>query len=199
MGELELNELVVAVMISEMAAIPIVDTKMPISAGLIPVITLFGFELIISYLSKKSIRFRSLVSGKPSIIIENGKIVQNEMKKNRITIDELCEGLRTQNITDISTIKYAILETNGTLSTILYPAHSPVTLSDMNVQKEICGIPTLIISDGRVLGENLNILGLNENWLHKELKKRNIESSKDVFIMSIDECMNIYFSAKEKT
>lgn len=197
MGELELNELVVAVMISEMAAIPIVEEGQSIIHGIIPIATLLVCELLVSFTALKSIKFRILISGTPSIIVKDGKINQKELRKNRFTLDELTEELRTQGITDISTIKYAILETDGSLNVILFNEHLPVKNKSMNIGEKDNGLPLFIINDGRILTNNLKILGLDESWLKNELKRRKIKNPKDVFLLSVDECGNIYFAQKE--
>jgi len=196
MGELELNELVVAVMISELAAVPIVEKDVHLMHGIVPVLSLLACELLIAFFSMKSIRFRSLASGKPSIIIREGQIVQKEMRKNRFTVDELTEELRKQGITDLAKIHYAILETNGSLNTVLYAAHSPVTCNDLNLLPEDPGLPVIVINDGRVLKNNLSLLGLNEAWLEKELTAREVDSPKDIFILSVDESQHIYIARK---
>lgn len=197
LGQLELNELVVAVMISEVATIPISDTNLSIWKGIIPVTILFICEVIISLISMKSIKFRGIISGYPSIIVQSGEIVQKEMKKNRFTLDELTEGLRAQGITDISTIKYAILEIDGSLSTVLYNEFSPVINKSLNVDEPDKGLPIMVVNDGRVLKHNLKLLGLNESWLSKELQNRNAKGPKDVFMLSVDECGNIYYTPKQ--
>ncbi|MGL5514435.1 MAG: DUF421 domain-containing protein, partial [Sporomusa sp.] len=138
----------------------------------------------------------SLLAGRPSIIVENGQIVQSEMKKNRFTLDELTEELRKKNITDISTVQYAILETNGVLNTILYNEYQPICNGAMGVNQADTGLPIVVINDGRVLKNNLKILGLDENWLKKQLKERKIENHQNVFIMSVDGQRNIYFAQK---
>lgn len=196
-GELELNELVVAVMISELATIPITDESKNLLDGVIPVVTLLLCELIVTFIAMKSVKFRSILSGNPSIILKNGQVNQREMKKNRFTMDELIESLRTKDITDISTVRYAILETDGTLSTILFKQHSPATHNAMGVEAEDNGLPMLLINDGRILKNNLKLRGLDENWLKKELQNRKISSPKDVFLLSVDDCGNIYFAPKE--
>lgn len=196
LGQLELNELVVAVMISELATIPINDRKLPLHDGIIPVVSLLACEIAISLLAMKSIKFRAIVSGTPSFIVKDGKIVQQEMKKNRFTLDELTEGLRVQGITDISTVKYAILEVDGALTAILFNEHSPVKNKSMNITETDNGLPIIVINDGRVLSNNLKTMGLDESWLKKELDRRNVESPKDVFLLSRDESGNIYFAQK---
>lgn len=196
MGELELNELVVAVMISELASVPIVEKDVNLINGIVPVLTLLACELVIVFLAMKNIRFRSFISGKPSILVKNGQIVQAAMRKNRFTIDELTEELRRQGVTDLSKIRYAILETDGSLNTVLYSAHAPVTCNDLNLAPEDPGIPVLVINDGRVLKNNLSLLGLNDSWLKKELQARNLDSPRDVFILTVDESRHIYIARK---
>jgi len=197
MGELELNELVVAVMISELATIPITDEHKSLLDGVIPIVTLLVCEIVIAFIAMKNVKFRSLISGDPSIIVKNGEIVQKEMRKNRFTLDELFESLRAHDVSDISTIKYAILETDGTLNTMLYSEYSPVTNKSMGIEAKDCGLPMLVINDGRILEGNLKLQGLDNNWLAKELKKRKVESPKDVFMLSVDDCGNIYFAQKQ--
>lgn len=197
LGELELSELVVAVLISDMAAHPLQDIGVPLINGLVPIITLLCCELLITAGTVKSIRFRVLMCGKPSMIVENGKINQREMEKNRFTIDELTEELRKQSVTDISKIKYAILETNGSLNIILFPAETPVTPAVMNISVPDPGMPIIVINNGRVLDNNLKILGLDQKWLSAQLKTRKIKDASEVFLMMADDSKQIYFAAKE--
>jgi uncharacterized membrane protein YcaP (DUF421 family) len=197
LGELEPAELVVAVLISDLAAQPLQDLGTPLLYGIIPVLTLVGCEILVSGAVIKNIRFRAILCGKPSLIIENGRIIQREMKKNRFTLDELAEELRKKNISDIRTVKHAILETDGSLSTILYADQSPLTPQQAGVEVEEPGYTVMIINDGRVLSENLKRLGYNENWLKKQLCARDVLDSKDVYIMTVDASGRIYFAVKE--
>jgi len=197
LGELEPAEFVIAVLISELASQPLQDIGTPLLYGLIPVLTLFCCQIIISALIMKSIPLRAFISGKPSIIIENGKIVQQEMKKNRITVDELAEELRKKGISDISTIKYAVLETDGTLSTLLYAPHSPVTPAQMNLAVNEIDYQVIVINDGKVLYKNIYVLGYNEAWLREQLISRNIACPKDVYLMTSDRFGNVYFAARD--
>jgi len=198
MGQLELNELVVAIMISEIAVSPITQPQNHrLLYGIIPVLVLLVCELLITWGSMKSIRLRTLFIGKPSFIIQNGQINQREMRKNRLTLTELAEQLRTQGHTDIATIKYAILEVGGTLSVLPFHAHSPATHQAHQLQGEDKGIPVLLINDGRVLEENLKAQGLDIRWLEKEIQNRGAKSTKQVFLLTVDEQRNVYFAAKE--
>lgn len=197
LGELELSELVVAVLISDMASHPLQDIGVPLLNGLIPVVTLLCCELIIAGAEMKSTRVRAILCGKPSIIIADGHVVQKEMKKNRFTLDELTEELRNQSISDVGTVKYAILETDGRLNVILFPGERPVTAAQMNIVTQDTGYPSIVINDGKVLTENLNRLGKNESWLIKELNLRNAKSPEDVYLMTVDQAGSIHYEAME--
>ena len=198
MGELEPIELVVAILISNLASQPLAEAGTPLLYGVIPVLTLLSCQVLIAYLTMKSIRFRRLISGKPSIIIKDGTILQAEMRKNRISIDELIVALRAQEITDMSTVKEAVLETNGSLSVILYSSEVPVTAGQMGVTAADKGVPVAVISDGRLLTDNLRILGYNEKWLSKQLSARKVKDAGDVYLMTVDETGGVYFVPKEK-
>jgi uncharacterized membrane protein YcaP (DUF421 family) len=198
LGEMELSEFVVAALIADLASHPLQDIGIPMLNGLIPIFTLFCLEVIISGVTMKSIKLRGLLYGKPSIIINHGKINQKEMKKNRFTADELTEELRTQSVMDISTIEYAILETNGQLNIVLTPENRPVTASQMNVQTEDTGYTAIVVSDGRVLRSNLRLMGRDENWLKKQLKSAGIDKPGDVFLMMANGADQIYVARKEK-
>lgn len=197
LGEMELSELVVAVLISDMAALPLQDIGIPFLYGLIPLITLLCCELLISYASIKSIKFRAFMWGRPSVLIDNGKIIQSELKKNRLSLDELAESLRKKDITDISTIRYGILETDGTLNTILFQSEQSPTSAQLNIDVTETGLPMAIISDGRIISDNLQKAGRDENWLRKQLVERKLKNPKDVFYMTVDESGGIYLSPME--
>ena len=119
------------------------------------------------------------------------------MRKNRFTLDELNEELRQNNVTDISTVKYAILETNGTLSILLYPDRTPLTPNHLALNVEDTGMPITIINNGRILDNNLKVMGLNQRWLQKQLKARNLNSAQQVYFMTVDKKENIYIAVKD--
>lgn len=198
LGELELSELVVAVLISNVAAHPLQDIGIPLMNGVLPIIILLCCELIISGIIIKSVKFRQLVCGKPSIIIADGTINQKEMRQNRFTLDELFEELRNQGILDVSTVKYAVLETDGKLNIVLYPAEQPVTAGQMGVQTEDNGYPMIIINNGRLLSHNLKLAGRDERWLEKELKRRGASRVNDVYLMTLNSSGQIYFLEAEQ-
>jgi uncharacterized membrane protein YcaP (DUF421 family) len=198
LGELEPAELVVAVLISDLAAHPLQDIGTPLLYGLIPVFTLLCCEVLMSAFIVKSLRFRTFVCGKPSVIIRKGEIVQSEMKKNRFTADELAEQLRKKDIYDISTVKYAILETDGTLSTLLYADQLPVTPKQMNLKTDDNGYAVIVVNNGRVLSDNLKKLGLNEVWLERQLQQRKAGGAHHVYLMTVDDNGRIFYEPKER-
>ena len=199
LGEMELSEFVVAALIADMAAHPLQDIGIPLINGLIPILTLFCCEVLIAGVSMKSVRLRELLFGKPSLLVVHGQIDQKEMRKNRFTLDELTQELRAQGITDLSKIEYAILETDGRLNAILYPREAPVTAAMLGLAAQDSGYPVIVISDGRILEENLRRCGRNLSWLTNELEKRGVQSAQQVFLLSVNAAGQVYFSAKEAT
>ena len=198
LGELELNELVVSVLVANLVSQPLQDIGTPLLYGLLPVLILFCCEILISGAAAKSIRLRSLIYGRPSVLIENGVICQREMEKNRFTPDELAEELRKSDILDISKVKLAVLETNGILNTLLSAAESPVTASQMGITPEEEELPLIVISGGRVLGENLKTLGRDRRWLEKELRSRGAKGPEEVYLMTLSRSGKVYYAEKER-
>ena len=197
MGELEISELVVAVVIADIAAMPLQDIGIPLINGIIPLVILLCCEILITGIATKNIRLRLLLYGKPSILIENGIINQSEMKKNRFTLDELYEELRQQSITDISKVERAILETNGILNVILFPKEQPPTCKQLGVKCAEKAFPIILINEGHVMQENLKKVGKDLKWLNKYLKARHIQSTTDVYLLSYDSSGKIYYALSE--
>ena len=196
-GELEPSELVLSLLIADLASVPMQDLGTPLHTGIIPILTLLSLTTILSVLTMKSIRFRAILCGKPSIIIRNGKLEQGEMRRNRLTVDELLEELRCQGHPDISTVQYAILETNGKLSVMPYAAQSSPTRQDLQIDSIDTGFPLVIISDGRVLEHNLFGRGYDHTWLDRQLHKGGCPHAKDVFLMTVDHCGAVFLSPKK--
>ena len=187
MGELELNELVIAMLLSDMASTPLQDPELPLGYGLISVFTVLMLCLLLSYLTLKSFRFRKLFCGEPTLIIREGKLQQNAMRRNRFTIDELIGELRTQGITDLTTVEYAILETNGQLSVIERTEEMPLTPKQMGLEpQEESELPILLINDGVLLRPNLEKAALSEAWLKQVLTKHGAKNAREVFYLSVD-------------
>ena len=197
LGEMELSEFVVAALIADLAAHPLQDMGIPLLNGLVPVAVLLSCEVLIAGLSYRSIRLRSLLFGKPSLLIVKGEINQTEMRRNRFTADELMEVLRSQGSTDIQSIEYGVLETDGTLNLIPYPGERPVTAAQMNRCAPDGGYPHVVISDGHVLEANLLHLGLDKTWLDQRLHRLGVQDSKAVYLMTVDESRRVFLARKE--
>lgn len=196
-GELEPSELVFTLLIADLAAVPMQDFGIPLITGVVPIVVLLCVTLLLSVLTVKSIRFRAILCGKPSIVVENGKLCQKEMVKNRFTLDELSEELRIQGVTDIKTVKYAILETNGQMSVLLKQEERPPTAKELGVKTVETGLPTVVISDGKIMEENRVRRGLSREWVEMELKRRHVTDVKEVFLLSVDELGQTFFAARE--
>lgn len=186
MGELELNELVIAMLVSDFASTPLQDLSMPLYYGIASALTLLFLSLLFSFICLKSLRFRMIFYGNPTIIIENGKLMQRAMRRNRFTVDELLGELRVQGIMDLRSVKYAILETNGQLSILPAAADQPVTAGDMGIEAEDTAPPVLLINDGRLLSDALSSQGLDRNWLQKVLHQHGLKHHRQVFLLSVD-------------
>jgi len=180
-GQLQPSELVVALIIADLAAVPMANVGIPLISGIIPIITLFIMEELLSYISMKSERARGIICGKPSILIERGVILEKELRRIRYNINDLLEQMRLKNFPNLEDIDYAILETSGQLSVIPKPEVKPATIKDLNIKPTAQNLPVTIIIDGRVISDNLYKVGLSNDWLSNELKTNKIKSAKDVF------------------
>lgn len=186
-GELQPSELVVAIMISDLATVPMESVNIPLIAGVIPVFTLVIAEVITSFLCLKSRKIRKIISGEPSIVIYDGVIIEKEMRRLRFNINDLLEELRLNNCHDISDVSVAVIETSGKLSVIPRDHARGVTVEDLglkNVRSE--GLPCTVIADGELNETELSRSGKDMAWLKNELGKNGIHKIKDVFIASID-------------
>ena len=197
LGEMELSEFVVASLIADLASHPLQDVGIPMANGLVPILTLFCFEVLIAGVSMKSIRLRTLLFGGPSILVSHGVIDQKQMHADRFTADELMQELRKQGMFDLSEVEYAILETDGRLNIIPYPAHLPPTAEQLGVKAEDGGYPLIVISEGRVLTKNLKSLGRDSSWLRDELKKKGQDDPKNVYLMTVNQSGQSYLAEKE--
>ena len=197
MGDLELSELVVASLMADLAAHPLQDIGIPMINGIVPVLTLFCCEVFVAALTMKSIKLRALLFGRPSMIIQHGKILQKQMHANRFTLEELMQELRMQGIYDISRVQYAILETNGTLNVMPYPEDKPATARMMGIAVEDESYPSIVINQGRVLENNLKWLGFDANWLNKQLKNQGFGPPESIYIMVSDREGRCYIAQRE--
>ena len=197
LGEMELSEFVVASLIADLAAHPLQDVGIPMTNGLVPVLTLFCFEILIAGVSMKSIRLRALLFGSPSVLVRHGVIDQREMRANRFTADELLQELRRQGLTELSQVEYGILETDGRLNVIPFPAGLPATAEQLGVKTDDGGCPLIVISEGRTLEKNLRALDRDTAWLRDELKKKGHTDVKEIYLMTVNQKGQSYIAEKE--
>ncbi|MGE5372765.1 MAG: YetF domain-containing protein [Solirubrobacterales bacterium] len=196
-GQLQPYELVIIIMISELAAIPMQDTRIPLLAGLIPILVLATAQVAVSYAALKSDRARGVICGRPSVLIENGKIVEEELRRQRYNINDLLEQLRSKDAANIADVEYAILETSGQLSIIPKSQKRPVNPEDLNLSTPYEGLPTTLIIDGRIFHDNLKKIGLTPEWLFGELTKLGIRRASDVLFASLDTEGRLYYQLKQ--
>lgn len=185
-GEMQPSELVVAIMISDLAAVPMQAIDIPLINGIIPVLTLIVAEVFMSYLSLKSRRMRKIISGEPSIIVYNGHVNEGELERLRFNMNDLLEQLRINNYPNISEVDCVIMETNGQLSIIPKSDAKGVTLKDLNIKDEQDKLQHLLITDGEVNIKELKKIGKDTRWLDKELEKIKLKKSQ-VFFAVFDE------------
>ena len=193
LGEMEPSEFVVAMLIADLASVPMQDLGIPLLSGIIPILTVFCLEIILSVLSFQSITIRKLFCGKPTILMENGTILYDSLRKNRLTPDELTEHLREKGIIDLQTVKYAILETNGQISALVDPMDQPLTARDANIPNKTMALPITLISCGKVVKENLELAGKTEQWIHHVLKQYNCTKA-DVLLLTLEPGGKLYLS-----
>lgn len=196
-GDMQPTELVITLLISEIAAIPLQDISQPVSIGLVAIFMLVFLEIVTSVIVMKNLRLRRIFSGKSVVIIKNGVIDQKAMKSVRMTVFDLVEMLRMQGIFELETIDSAILEINGNLSVRQKPLYSPVTADDLKLNPDDGGLPMTVISDGTIVDAGLRFLGKNRDDLKVLLAQKNL-SERDIFLMTLDKNGEGIIVEKEK-
>ena len=196
-GQLQPFELVIAIMIADLASIPMTEVGIPIQNGIIPILGLLVMHLIISVINMKSIRTREIICGKPTMLVYRGKINEKALRRERFTINELEERLRGNNINSLGDVEYAILETSGGLSVIPKPSKRNTIPEDFGIEPEYEGIPYDLVIDGVIMTENLKIIGRAENWLKKEVSKFGI-NPKQALVVTLDGKGQIFCQKKSK-
>jgi len=197
-GELQPAELAIAIIMSELASIPMQNTDIPLLYGIIPILTLISLEIFLSVIALKSNNFRKIITGTPNIVIYNGRIVEKELYKLRYNLDDLMEELRLNGYANPKDIDFAIAETNGKLSVIPKPESTPVTPKDLNIAvSDPVGIPLPVISDGRINYSYLKMLGKDPVWLNGYLKDNKIKKVEDVLLLCVSNSQQLTFIQKK--
>ena len=196
-GQLQPFELAISIMIADLASIPMTDTGVPISNGIIPILGLLVMHLLISVINLKSMKAREIICGKPRILIYRGRIDEKALKKERFTINELEERLRGNNVVNLGDVEYAILETSGNITVIQKPEKRNTIPEDFNITPEYEGISYDLVVDGKVMDKNLKKLGKNYQWLKNQVAKFNMRPE-DALVVTVDGKGQIFCQEKEK-
>lgn len=195
-GQLQPYELVVAIMISELAAVPMSDTGIPLLYGVVPILLLLSFQATLSLVSLKSAKIREIICGRPSILVKGGDIDEGELRRLRMNINDLLEQLRIAGYPNIADVEFVLLETNGQLSVVPKSQKRPLCPADLGVRTEYEGLFYPLILDGHVEHRHLRTLGLDMAWLQGELDRRGIKRFDDVLLASLDTSGNLYVQRK---
>ena len=196
-GQMEASEFVVTMLVANLAAIPMQDGAIPLYSGLVPILTVLGLELTLAGLLLRSMVLRKFFCGKPVILIDNGKILADSLRRTRVTLDELMGHLRQKDVLDVTSVQFAILETDGTLSVFPYPKFCPASAKDAGIKVGRQYLPITLIQDGQLIRENLKKAGHDQQWLERELKKRESDLS-STLLMTLDEGGTVVWIGKEE-
>lgn len=196
LGELQPTELVITILVSAIAAVPMQDNALPLGNSIVAVLLLVSLEIINTSIGLKSRKWRSFIEGNSIVVIRDGKVDQKQMKRLRFSADDLLDQLRQKDIFDINDVKYAIIETNGQLSVMLKPEKEPVTAEMIDVKGSEKDLPYMIINDGAVIHEAFGDCNMTDSKLEKILKKDKIEI-KEIFFMLADKSGSYTIVRKE--
>lgn len=197
-AEMQPFELVVMLMIAELAALPMGDTGIPLMNGIIAIIALVFAQVTISMINLKSEKVRSIICGKPSILIDHGQINEQELKRLRISLNDLVEQVRAKDYPSIADVEFAILETNGDLSVIPKANKRNVTLEDLHLEGSYEGLPISLIIDGHINKDNLKKAKVDMDWLLEQLSSHGINDPKDVLFSYVDATNHFYVQRKQQ-
>lgn len=193
LGEMQPFELVLTLIIADLATIPMAEVSVPVMHGLLPSFALVLVHFLLSFLSSVCNKFSALLNGKPVIVVNPNGVDEMALKKLNMSVDDLFEALRGCDCFSLEQVQYAIMETNGKVSVLLKSEFLPATVGDLKIKTQESELPILLISGGKILKENLLVAGLDETKFEKILKQLKIEKTKNVLILSICESGTIYF------
>ena len=195
-GQMEASEFVVTMLVANLASIPMQDSAIPLYSGLVPILTVLGLELVLSGLILCSVRLRRFFCGKPVILIDNGRLLRENLRKTRVTLDELTGHLREKDVMDVTTVQYAILETDGNLSVFPYPQFRPADAKTAGIETTPQYLPVTLIEDGFLSEENLRKAGKDHPWLRKTLDAYDAHIG-STLLLTVDSGDNVTWIGKE--
>lgn len=197
LGELQPAELVITLLISEIATTPVTDPSLPLANSIIPLMLLVSFEVLNSFLGMKSVKFRNISDGKPITIIRNGKLDRKNLKKLRFTINDVTSALRQKDVFNIEDVQFAVVETNGTLSVLLKPEKRNSTPQNYDKPEKNTGMPCAVVIDGKIIEANFEDCGITENEVISKIKSEKIDQ-KEILLMTVDASKNYYIISKKE-
>ena len=195
-GELQPSELVITILISDVASMPLQNMEMPLISTVTSLLVLVMFEVLLSVISIKSRKARKLLQGNSVMIIKNGKLIESSLRLIRYSIDDLMEALRLKDVFDISQVQYAYIETNGSISVELKPQHRTITPQDLSMATEKVSIPCLVICDGEIVDSEFDVCNMTREKLYKILDEKEL-SAKEILLMTVDSSGRSYIRLKE--
>ena len=198
LGQLQPFEFVITLIIADLATIPMSEINVPLLHGLVPLTTIALIHFLIGFLSRKSIRLRKMFNGKPIIVVSPNGVEYDALKKLNMDFNDLCEALREANVFSLDEIQYAIIETNGQLSVMQTADSAPISPSDLKLKKQECGLPIMIVCDGKKIVDNMKVANIDESFLLEQIKKAGAFRVKDVLIATIDNNGKLYIQVKHK-
>ncbi len=196
-GQLQPSELVVAILAADLAAVPMQDKNIPLVNGIVPILVLMIGEVLASYLTLRSNIARSVISGRPSVVISGGKVVWKELQEARVNLDDLLEQLRIKGYPDVADVEFAVLETSGQLSVIPKSQRRPVCPADLGVETDYEGLPVTLIVDGKINNDNLRIVNLTEGWLRQQLADKGVRDLSTVILASLNTKGQLFYQVRE--
>jgi Predicted membrane protein len=196
-GQLQPFELVIAIMVSDLASIPMQDIGIPLLYGIIPIVTLLFIQILLSFIQLKSEGFRKILCGKPSILIKNGQIQMKELRCQRFNLNDLMEELRIKGYFNLEDIEYAILETSGQISVIAKTCKESITKEDMCIESVQEKLPITLVLDGKIADKNIALLKKDRKWLYNLFKKSNIKNEKELIVAVLDSKGKFYYQKRD--
>ena len=197
LGELSTSEFAVTILVSELASVPLQDPAIPLLGGIVPLVTLLAVEVLLSCLCRRSIRFRRLLCGNPCMVIRDGKFDPDMLRLLRLSPEDVLEGLRMAGVALVSDVRCGIIETNGQLSVLPYADKQPLTPSDLGKHPKDAGMARVLIFEGKIRRGVLRQLGKDEAWLLRTCRARGIDAPEDVFLLTLDDCGNLFVQPRE--
>lgn len=196
LGELEISELVTALLISEVAAMPIADQNIPLVYAVIPLVTILTIDVLLSVIIVKCPRLKNLATARPSVLIRHGRVEQAELRRIRVSLDELISEVRQAGYGSLDEVDYAILEQNGKISVLPKKSAAPPTAEDLSLSLPERGVVHPLIADGQTDEHNLHLLKYDEKWLAETLRQHG-KRAEDVFFLGADDGGTLYWIDRE--